>query len=698
MTVPLGQSKIIYTADGVRKEWDIPFVFRAAADLKVFVSDDTGVYTPLSGGMRVETRENVKTLVYPTEPGVSALAAGRKILILRQTPLEQTVSFTSLANPDPHIQEEGLDRNVLMIQELAEAVDRAVKFPPQVSAAQTDAAQYLEQLHEAEQMASSANESAESALASAQQTMQTALQAAEVANQTVAQLEQYASSAQSGASASTLSAAQAADSAQLAQKWAVQTDQEVQEGQGYGAKKYALDAAASAAQAQQSAQGAARSAEASSSSASAAQTSETAAQGYSANADAKAAQAQNYAQAAQTSAADALSSAQDAAQSAQNSRGFAIGTVYYSQSSLATDNPGALPLWTGEYYANGAALYPDFYAWVKRHTELCTTKADYDARLAQYGEVPFYVVDEAAGSLRLPKLSNYIKMASSAQGITQTNAGLPNITGQVAIYIRAQKGRGAFSTPSDSAANAAEIGRVTLNDEGTTAFFDASKSNAIYGASDSVTPAHTTLYPWVAAYNAAVPASTAQAAEFQQGLLNKISKTGDTMSGQLQMTVGSHGVRFNVDDTKFFWIESNAANGFTLLNQDLKGIYLDGGNNGMPVYTPGPGMSYAILHTGYKNEIVGWSMPNYAAGIELPAAAYTAPKDGLFVITISQKVQTVNQKETTFYINGNKVAYAFVDYQNNPVLQFLLSKGDVLSASVYTSWLEQRFFPFKGAN
>ena len=382
----------------------------------------------------------------------------------------------------------------------------------------------------------------------------------------------------------------------------------------------------------------------------------------------------------------------------QNSRGFAIGTVYYSQSSLASDNPGALPLWTGEYYANGADLYPDFYAWVKRHTELCTTKADYDARLAQYGEVPFYVVDEAAGSLRLPKLSNYIKMASSAQGITQTNAGLPNITGQVAIYIRAQKGRGAFSTPSDSAANAAEIGRVTLNDEGTTAFFDASKSNAIYGASDSVTPAHTTLYPWVAAYNAAVPASTAQAAEFQQGLLNKISKTGDTMSGQLQMTVGSHGVRFNVDDTKFFWIESNAANGFTLLNQDLKGIYLDGGNNGMPVYTPGPGVAYAILHMGYKNDIIGWSMPNYAAGIELPAAAYTAPKDGLFVITISQKLQTVNQKETTFYINGNKVAYAFVDYQNNPVLQFLLSKGDVLSASVYTSWLEQRFFPFKGAN
>lgn len=414
----------------------------------------------------------------------------------------------------------------------------------------------------------------------------------------------------------------------------------------------------------------------------------------------------------------------------QNSRGFAIGTVYYSQSSLATDNPGALPLWTGEYYANGAALYPDFYAWVKRHTELCTTKADYDARLAQYGEVPFYVVDEAAGSLRLPKRAlshgTVIKEKKPTEadptwyrqwsdgwleqgGIVAGNGvyGLTTVTllkpySSINYSVTANILWGAdwytntFNVNAQAFTDAASI---PANYTTTSFALQACSSHKWEAKGMGADGAQEdTLYPWVAAYNAAVPASTAQAAEFQQGLLNKISKTGDTMSGQLQMTVGSHGVRFNVDDTKFFWIESNAANGFTLLNQDLKGIYLDGGNNGMPVYTPGPGMSYAILHTGYKNEIVGWSMPNYAAGIELPAAAYTAPKDGLFVITISQKVQTVNQKETTFYINGNKVAYAFVDYQNNPVLQFLLSKGDVLSASVYTSWLEQRFFPFKGAN
>lgn len=59
-------------------------------------------------------------------------------------------------------------------------------------------------------------------------------------------------------------------------------------------------------------------------------------------------------------AAKAAANAQDAAQSAQNSRGLAIGQLVWSQSSLAKDNPGCLPLWTGEYYPNAAALYPDF--------------------------------------------------------------------------------------------------------------------------------------------------------------------------------------------------------------------------------------------------------------------------------------------------------------------------------------------------
>ena len=75
-----------------------------------------------------------------------------------------------------------------------------------------------------------------------------------------------------------------------------------------------------------------------------------------------------------------------------------IGEVYFSQSSLATDNPGALPGWTGEYYENGKTLFPDLYNFVKAHSELQVTKAQYDNAIATYGECPKYVVDENSGT------------------------------------------------------------------------------------------------------------------------------------------------------------------------------------------------------------------------------------------------------------------------------------------------------------
>ena len=196
--------------------------------------------------------------------------------------------------------------------------------------------------------------------------------------------------------------------------------------------------------------------------------------------------------------------AQDAAQSAQNSRGLAIGQLVWSQSSLAKDNPGCLPLWTGEYYTNAVALYPDFYAWVKSHPELCKTKAEYDAAIATYGECPYYVADEVSGSLRLPKLANYIKMANSTEGITQKGAGLPNIT--CPLYAEGGAVNNHLADGGDSA------GGKT---------WSASAFNSIYGAADTVQPAHTTLYPWIFAYNSAIQASTAQAAEFTAALAGK---------------------------------------------------------------------------------------------------------------------------------------------------------------------------------
>ena len=194
-----------------------------------------------------------------------------------------------------------------------------------------------------------------------------------------------------------------------------------------------------------------------------------------------------------------------------------IGEVYFSQSALATDNSGALPLFTGETIASANTIYPEFYNWVLAHTDLQCTSAEYEAALTTYGECAKYVI--GSGSLRLPLIKNYIKAANPSEGIKNIEAGLPNITGDFnAGGVWTRYASGAFNVPTAEVGGDGPAGNGSSQTRYT---FDASRSSAIYGKSDTVTPASTALYPWVVAYAAAIPASTAQAAEFQQGLSGK---------------------------------------------------------------------------------------------------------------------------------------------------------------------------------
>ena len=412
-----------------------------------------------------------------------------------------------------------------------------------------------------------------------------------------------------------------------------------------------------------------------------------------------------------------------------------IGEVYFSQSSLATDNPGALPGWTGEYYENGKTLFPDLYNFVKAHSELQVTKAQYDNAIDIYGECPKYVVDENGGtttgtitvygwlasgstfytkarnpvagdsvwsstdttqesiytvislsndtltfsgptkewsgtysttttgtglvttsgtSLRLPKYANYIKMANSTEGITQKGAGLPNITGCLVstdtngiwgLIANASaddynKYSGAFRAQNNGVyTQSVSTGKGVASGN---LYFDASKSNAIYGASDTVQPAHTTLYPWISAYTSAIPASVAQAAEFQQGL-----------SGKADTNLGN------------------------------------------------------ITSLGKKSSI-SWIMPDYSRGIATGLAgsptsastnSYTCPTDGWILMQASKQTAGYTLH---FYVNSNTKLYfpAFSACSAN--IMYPIGKGDVVylrtdstSATWVVNWCD--FIPCKGA-
>ena len=202
--------------------------------------------------------------------------------------------------------------------------------------------------------------------------------------------------------------------------------------------------------------------------------------------------------------------------------GLSIGDVVYSYSSLSSENPGKLPLFTGETITSANTIYPEFYNWILAHAELQCTSAEYEAALTTYGECAKYVIGN--GSIRLPLIKNYIKAANTAEGIKNIEAGLPNITGMAKIGgygskpIAIPETSGAFGTyENGSIMTRGESGQT--NNWGLS--IDASRSSDAYGKSDTVTPASTTLYPWVVAYASAIPASTAQAAEFQQGLSGK---------------------------------------------------------------------------------------------------------------------------------------------------------------------------------
>ena len=307
-----------------------------------------------------------------------------------------------------------------------------------------------------------------------------------------------------------------------------------------------------------------------------------------------------------------------------------IGEVYFSQSSLATDNSGALPLFTGETIASANTIYPDFYNWVSAHTELQCTSAEYESALSTYGECPKYVI--GSGSLRLPKLSNYIKVANTGEGITQKEAGLPNITGYASPrkdgYAGGGLAGGAFWLTSDteSAGHPA-----TESGPGTRINFDASRSSSVYGESDTVTPAHTTLYPWVVAYVAAIPASTAQAAEFQQGLsgkadtnLGNLSNAGKdilsasslpTSTNKIELTAGSSGALYTAPANGWF-IAQGIGSWIIIQNQStdttMKG---EGQANVLASRAFVPALKNQKVYIYYDNSI-SWVYFLYAEGAE----------------------------------------------------------------------------------
>lgn len=420
---------------------------------------------------------------------------------------------------------------------------------------------------QAQSNASSASQSATNASSSATQAQTYTQEAKDWANKTNSTVDGteysakhyanlasgYSATAQTSASAASTSAQNAASSATEAENALSQLTDQVELAQAA-----ATSAQNSASSAQTSATNAASSETNASNSASAASQSATNASNSALTAAQDAQDAQDAADEADLSATAAAQSAQEAANSAASARGLQIGTVYFSQSSLATDNPGGLPLWTGEYFSNGSSLYPDFYNWVKSHTELCKTKTQYDAAISTYGECPYYVVDEVEGSLRLPKYALPKRELTASKAATENDPSWYNLYsdgwleqgGTVVTPQTVTLVKNFASTDYEVLLSVKGYENTTnwcpvANTKTVNSFYINSIGNGpqvvwrAYGWSGPVLQ-NMARYPWVYAFNSAVSASEMQAAEFTGALVSKADTDLSNVSSNIDYVVESY--------------------------------------------------------------------------------------------------------------------------------------------------------------
>ena len=126
MSISNTTTKQIYAGNGVATSFPIPFSFIPGllTTIKVSIIDDlTGVITPAGLGDYTlsPAGDNPTAVVYGVAP-----ITGNSVLVERVMPITQVVDYTTNGAFLAESHETGLDRIVLMIQELADKVSRAV--------------------------------------------------------------------------------------------------------------------------------------------------------------------------------------------------------------------------------------------------------------------------------------------------------------------------------------------------------------------------------------------------------------------------------------------------------------------------------------------------------------------------------------------------------------------------------------------
>ena len=195
-----------------------------------------------------------------------------------------------------------------------------------------------------------------------------------------------------------------------------------------------------------------------------------------------------------------------------------VGTIFPFASAQP---PAGAYLLNGQTIANCQTLYPQFWTWLSAEAtagrvRTVADNAAFESELTAKGNCGAFVLNAGgtAGAVRLPSVTaGFIMGGTASQTGTTEAAGLPNITGAFGgdklTDFENSWGTGAFSAEIFSDTSA---GGGTSN-KNTKFTFDASDSNSIYGASDTVQPPAVRFTYCIKVYNATSSLSEQEAAQ-----------------------------------------------------------------------------------------------------------------------------------------------------------------------------------------
>lgn len=207
------------------------------------------------------------------------------------------------------------------------------------------------------------------------------------------------------------------------------------------------------------------------------------------------------------------------------------------------------------------------------------TQEEYDTSISTYGECLKFVVNN--DSFKLPTQTSFVEgaLSSNELGIL-TKAGLPNITGNTNADIRNTNTASNGALGNNSSSTSYGGYSSTYSAQITNITFDASRSNPIYGRSNTVQPKAGKGYWYIVIATGIKSKAEIDLENITTELNNKVSKTGDVMSGDLTIKRADNswltfkGQNPNLDITNIEKIDGNSPKTVRLFGVDKNNKWL----------------------------------------------------------------------------------------------------------------------------